>query len=308
MPGMSPEDTHRLYTRILFDRYFDLDVPEALRHVAEYVEYLADSISPAELSTSAPKDLLSCFESVFLWVQQTLTAYPDAVREQVASIVTTNDLCQLFAILADLDESTLSRLRRSRLSRLQFRIFAAIGLELEPPEPYIPLSRKRLYDARLALRRAAQILTYASSLRILPSDDLTSGLEEHYDPSLIDRHRILALLHVLRSGINALPPDSPAHQLSAKLDDLETELGRPRIRWGTVIAYAFVVFGFLSDLHTVSPSTYDALFRTASAILHVLQYSSPHQQPHAPLLPPSPTPQDIALPASTSGPPKPDDA
>lgn len=152
----------------------------------------------------------------------------------------------------------------------------------------------------------AQILIYASSIDAAPSESLGVGLEDHYDPNLIDRNRLLALTHLLRSDLERLPPGAAGHRLLSVLDEMDRELRRRRPRWRTVIASAFVLLSVLANLKTVAPNLYESAFRTASAIISLLQTPSP-APPHAPALPPLSGGDYVALPPEAPEPRKPDD-
>jgi hypothetical protein len=154
------------------------------------------------------------------------------------------------------------------------------------------------------------MLRYASSLDTGASDDVAGNLEDHYNPGLIDRHRLLALLNLLRSELNGLPPTSPARRLLPKIDAIEIDLRRNRVKWGRVIAGAFVVFSFLADLHELAPDAYGQAFRVAQALIATLQTASPERLPRFPEAPLASVPPDAILlpPAAPQPEPSDDDA
>ena len=115
-------------------------------------------------------------------------------------------------------------------------------------------------------------------------------MKDHYDPDLISRNKLLALFHILQVEVAELPEGSTKKILLTKLEAIEAELRKPKIKWGTIIMSFFVLFGFLADLKTLSPATYDKSYRVISEIISVMHMegsvsASKHSVPKLPDVP-----------------------
>lgn len=270
-------DYLKWHIQTLFRRGIEHDLPEDLRYVSDYYSYLADSIDHNKPEVTADRELIELFESVSLWLHDKLLSYPESVRHQVSDIFRSKDLCQVFAIISSLTEKEFRTMRRERIGRpfpisLFLRWFFPI---LEDPN----LTLAQLFEAKMALRRLAQILKFASSLDVVDYDETLRDFKNNYDPNLVDKNKLLALISLLRVQLSAVQEEDHRDKLSEKLDSLEAELKKPRVRWGIVITGFFILFGFLADLKTLHPTVYVQPLRTVETILSVLHQDGQVQKP-----------------------------
>ncbi len=259
----------------LFRSSPDEDLNAKIGNVSDYFSYLADNIDYEQLNIEVRKDLIDCFESVYLWLREKLQLYPDSIREQVDGILSGRAMCELFALMSNLSEEHLLRLRRRQrrgpvqIVRSGYSLFGLrLNLQHEKEDEYI--SGKKLLEAKVALRRAAQLLKFASSQSLLDYDSSFQEFKQHYDPNLINKHKLLTLINYLRVQVGEIPEDGYREVIFKRLNNLEAELRRPGVRWGVVITGFFVLFGFLADLKTLAPDVYSKSFETVRSIISVL--------------------------------------
>jgi hypothetical protein len=230
--------------------------------------------------------LLTRFESVCLLLRDRLRVYPETIRAQVEQILKDSGLERMFGVMAALD---IEDWRRAALQSAFRRIMDTLPsfLMASPNPDIISLpTRQSMFEAKIALSRIAEILRYAASIEVVDYDSTTEGLKDHYDPSLVDKAKILTLLNLIRVQANDVPDIGVRSRLLENVDRIEGELRRPKPRWGRIIAAAFVLFGFLADLKTLNPTVYESLLRTAHAIVEVLHVEgSVEHQKRKPLLP-----------------------
>jgi hypothetical protein len=271
-------DYFRGRTRLLFSTREFEESGDSLRFVAEFCSYLAGGIDHRRPAISIPEDLLGSFESVYLWLADHLRVYPDSVRNHVTEIVDQQKLCARFAKLAVLSEGDFVEYRTERVFARLPMLFRAL---LPPPsaaEEDSLVTRKELLDIKTSLGRLAQLLTYASSIQVVDYDQPLVDSKEHFDPDLIDRNRLVGLLAILRIQAGEIADVSQRSRIIATVDRLETELKRSKVRWGIVISTAFVLFGFLADLKSISPEAYSAVHKTAETIVNVLHREAQVQE------------------------------
>lgn len=279
--------SRRLLSRVqlMFSRYYDGDISHDLETVAEYYSHLADNIDYEAFRITANRELLDSFESVFLWLQDKLLAYPEAIRTQILEIVREKQLCEIVGIVANLSERHLSHLRRQGLFRRLPSIYSFFGFTLAlPRQEREYLTEPKLFDAKMALKRLSQIIRFAATVNVVDYDEAFRDFRNNYDPNLVDKHKLLALINILRVQINNVPDEDHKKLVLEKLEGLESELKRPNVRWGVVITGFFILLGFLADLKTLSPQIYDEPKRTVESILNVLHSDGVVQQSRPRLL------------------------
>jgi hypothetical protein len=283
---MTADEEQLLYVDLLFSHYSEQDSAQDLRTVSGYFEHLSNRINFHPPHVDASNALLTRFESVCLLLRDRLRIYPETIRAQVEQILKDSGLERMFAVMAALE---IEDWRRAQLQNAFRRAMGILPSLLRPsPDPdVISLPKKQaMFEAKIALSRIAQILRYASSIELVDYDSTTEDLKDHYDPSLVDKAKILALLNILRVQANGVPDTAVRGRLLENVDRIEEELRRSKPRWGRIIAAAFVLFGFLADLKTLSPTVYADLHRTANAIVEVLHVEgSVEHQKRKPLLP-----------------------
>jgi len=281
---MTADEKQLMYVNLLFSQYAEQDSARDLRIISEYFEHLGDHINYRVSSIDVSNALLTRFESVCLLLRDRLRVYPETVHVQVEQILKDSGLERMFAIMAALSAEDLKRSVRNE-SHVVIAFIREFLRATENADMGLP-TRKSMFEAKIALSRIAQILRYASSIELMDYDSTTEDLKDHYDPSLVNKAKIVALLNVLRVQANDVHDVAVRGRLLEKIDRIDEELRRPKPRWGKIIAAAFVLFGFLADLKTLNPTVYDSLYRTAHAIINVLHVEgSVEHQRQKPLLP-----------------------
>jgi hypothetical protein len=192
-----------------------------------------------------------------------------------------------FAILGSLSDQDLGRLNRHSFARTVFSALANFLRILK--RDHRAVTSSDLFDAKIGLTRLAQIVRYASTIELLDYDMGIDELSDHYDPALLEKPKLLALVNVLKLQVGGLVDESIRRRLTERIDKLEEEIRRPRPRWGRIISGFFIIFSFVADLKTVSPSLYDSVYKTAESIIMVLHRDAAvEQQRKWPLLPAQP--------------------
>jgi hypothetical protein len=258
---MTEEERQQTYLDLAFYCYKERDRKSALRYIAHYLEYLASRINYRRLRIDASPDLLQKFEAVYLVLKDVLNYYPEAIQKQAESITENLALERLFAAIA-IEQPSDQESSRSLFEAIFIGIRALRTRSKNPSS----ISETSLKDAKVALIRLAQIAKYAEDSEE-PDFEEDDDLSDHYNPELVDRPKITALLNVLISQTKTLPDSSVRTRLLSTLGKLDEEVRRKNPRWKKTIATFFILFGFLADLKTVDPAIYDPLYKTALAIV-----------------------------------------
>ena len=272
---MNDEVSHiKLYIEDLFKNHLDRDISENMFSVSEYYQYFSEKLDANKL-LDLDKDLVKSFESVFLWLRDKLILYPVSIKNQVDDIIKTNKLLELFAILSFLSEEELSNARK-RLRFQEFPFLISFLLRLFTKLPRIEdandelLSSANILNSKISLNRLSQVTKYASSYELSDYDEMYNSFKEHYNPNLVDRNKVIALINIIKVQTNQIENEEDKKKILDKLDKIEAEVKKKKIRWGTVIAGLFILLGFLADLKTVSPNTYNQLYNTTSKVISVI--------------------------------------
>lgn len=275
----SKEQSLLIGIQVMFYKDYDEEVSSCLRKLSEYSSYLSEHIDYEKIEIDVGKELLDLFESVTLWLRDNLQSYPNYIQDEIYNIIHENKLCDVIGTIANLSKRHLYLLRRrkSGLGLLfavssMFVTFDAtkIGTDFISPE--------LLFRAKVSLNRIAQILKYAATLEVESYDEEYENFSDNYNPNLVDKHKILALLNVLRMQIKQIPDGKNRKLILEKLDKIEKELKKPKIRWGLVISGFFILFGFIADLKTLEPHVYEAPQDVVERILNTIHRDGCVQQ------------------------------
>jgi len=247
-------------------------------------------------------DFLRHFEAVSLLLRDHLRLYPPTILKQVETILDKN-VERVFAILSTFSRREVRRMLRPSLLESFAKGFPFVTIREGG------LSRANLFEARIALNRLAQIVRYAASVQLVDYDIDIDELADHYDPKLLDKPKLLALINLLKVQIGQVPDSTIRDRLMDRIDRLEDEIRKPRPRWGRVIAGFFVLYSFVADVRTISPGAYDVVYNTISAIVATLHQDGgvQHRQ-RLPLLPEGSDAGQSAIIPKRIVVPKPDDA
>jgi hypothetical protein len=287
-----PQVAMRDKVRWLLAHYVERDASEELSDIADYLSFLAERINTDELSIDADPDLIRCFESVHLLLTDRLALYPDTIQKQVAAVSTDLRLCDTMALLGSLSAREIWELRHGRLADspgLTGAILRTLSIfsrrrasDSAASDPLI--NHAQFLRMKVAVSRIASIVRYASTLRMADYDESASRFRGNYDPELVDKNKLFALINILRIEINQCPESAERGTIIERLEAVERELHRRKIRWGIVITGFFMLFGFLADLKTLSPGTYTRAYQTLNTILNTIHHDGTVNKQSARLL------------------------
>ena len=268
----TPEETQRLHVGFLFSKYVSRDLAEGLSDIANFFSFLSERIVPNRLVVEVPHDLLERFEPVYLLLLDKLNLYPPTIRAQVEEIARQSNVCDLMAIAGVFQSRGRNRMRlpgfwRSLLHSISIDVGVKVTLN---DNTTLRVTSDTLFRLQVALRRLAVIVRYATSIEFVDYDETFHKFKRNYDPDLMDRSKLLALVNILRMEINAHPTSDEKSLLLTKLEHIEQELKRQKVRWGVVITSFFIIFGFLADLKTLNPRVYEKPCQIVQQILSVL--------------------------------------
>ncbi len=216
----------------LFSRYVtSWDLSNQISQISKYYAYLADALDYRRVNIDADPELIQRFESVYLWLQDRLVVYPDSIRRQISEIVDRNSLCDLFAILSALSAKELAALRQRSLAFSVLDMFPSFGRRSSWSDDLKQLTMPQVLRAKMALKRLSQILQFAASIEVVDYDNTFFEFKDNYDPNIVDKNKLLTLVHYLNVQTNSIPDDTIRERLATKLADLEAEIRKPK-NWG----------------------------------------------------------------------------
>lgn len=242
-----------------------------MNSLADYYQYLSSCILPEEYRVDANKEFILSFESLFLWLHEKSSSLSPDIKNQINEIFRSKNLCEIFAVLASISPTDI---RRINLSRKRKSIFSAFfvsstrNIKAYEGQAEI-LSSKSLFDTKVSLVRLAQVVRFSAS----KINDFSMGspdfeeFKSSYDPNLINKAKVSALIGVLKSQLSELQQDGNTKLLLEKLDEIETEIKKNKPHWGLIFSTFFVIFGFTADLKTLNPAVYEKPFQTIEKIL-----------------------------------------
>jgi hypothetical protein len=232
----SSEESLLLSVGLLFSGYFTREPAEDLRTISRYFELLAQRIDYRRKKVTIPNELLGYFESVCLLLSDRLRSYPEPVQKQVEEILREERLARTFAILAALPDDGINTPRPSLAQEIAEGLSAA-GASILAAFAKTSSDRDRreiksidLFDARIALNRLSQIVRYASTIQLMDHDVGFEEFSDHYDPRLIEKPKLLALVNLLKTQVGELEDENVRSRLIERIDTLEDEIRKPRPR------------------------------------------------------------------------------
>jgi hypothetical protein len=237
--------------------------------LADYYQYLSSCIQPDEYFIDADKELILNFEALYLWLHERTSILSSSIKEQIENIFKDKNLCEIFAILTSISPKDIRRINRNRSLGAFGNIFAAkLSVDLNDKQAELVTSRNIL-DTKVALVRLAQVVRFSAS-KINDYSMGSSNFEDFkssYNPDLINKVKVSALVGVLKSQISDLPQDENTELLLEKLESIEIEIKKSKPHWGLIFSTLFVIFGFTADLKTLSPDIYEKPLQTIETIL-----------------------------------------
>ncbi|MFT6908738.1 MAG: hypothetical protein ACJAS1_005442 [Oleiphilaceae bacterium] len=237
--------------------------------LADYYQLLSDKVIPSEFYIDVKEEFLLCFESLYLWLHEKLTLLSPSIKTQIEDIFTSKNLCEIFAILSSISPRDIRRFNRNK----SFGVFGSIlsskvGVNINDHQAEL-ISSRNILDTKVALTRLAQVVRFSAS----KVNDISFGssnfdeFKSSYDPDLINKAKMSALVGILKSQITDLPQDKNTELLLEKLEEIESEVKKNKPHWGLIFSTIFVIFGFTADLKTLSPDVYTKPLQTIENIL-----------------------------------------
>lgn len=264
----------RIHVDLLFSKYVRLhgrDLSDELRTIADFFSFLSERVIPHKLVFDVDTDLLERFEPVYLLLLDKLNLYPPSLRAQAEEIARQANLCNIIAVASALGLRMRRRLHLYGVSSIIFQSISFFGIKATlNDQTKLRVNADMLFQMQVALKRLAGIVRYASSIELVDYDETFHEFKKNYDPDLVDRSKLLALLNILRMDINSHPASDEKALILAKLEHIEQELKRPKVRWGVVVTSFFILFGFMADLKTLKPDIYTKPLAIVEQILSCL--------------------------------------
>ena len=261
--------TLKLYMDIIIRDGGSDDPKHDMIMLADYYQYLSDKIFPAEFVIDVKEDFLLCFESLYLWLHEKLTLLSPSIKSQIEEIFTSKNLCEIFAILSSVSPKDIRRYNKN-MSLGMLGSFFAPKLELKINDQQAELvSSRNILDTKIALTRLAQVVRFSAS-KIQDTSFGSSNFDEFkssYDPDLINKAKMSALVGILKSQVTDLHQDPNTELLLEKLEEIEAEVKKAKPHWGLIFSTLFVIFGFTADLKTLNPDVYEKPLQTIENIL-----------------------------------------
>ena len=93
----------------------------------------------------------------------------------------------------------------------------------------------------MSLKRISQILKYARTINISDYDESFNDFRTHYDPNIINKNKIFTLINYFRVQLEHIPDENQRKIISDKIDSLEAELRRPKVRWAVIFTGFFIL-------------------------------------------------------------------
>lgn len=197
-----------------------------LPEISEYYRYLSENLTFPLLGSDLPIDFITSFESVWYILQYYLKSIDANALKSIEEILIKSNALEIFSILAVLlPNNELRRYRRKSIfSSISYSI-PSLGLNVELGSD----SSKSIIDSEVVLKIKASIFRITSIINNVSvndySDDLTvdESIKTRFNPELIDKDKLIALLSLLKSNISSLPETKDTKVLLSKMNSLITK-------------------------------------------------------------------------------------
>ena len=191
-----------------------------LPEISEYYRYLSENLTFPLLGSDLPIDFITSFESVWYILQYYLKSIDANALKSIEEILIKSNALEIFSILAVLlPNNELRRYRRKSIfSSISYSI-PSLGLNVELGSD----SSKSIIDSEVVLKIKASIFRITSIINNVSvndySDDLTvdESIKTRFNPELIDKDKLIALLSLLKSNISSLPETKDTKVLLSKM-------------------------------------------------------------------------------------------
>lgn len=272
---MHEEEKIELSIRLLLSSTIEHDPARDLNTISEYFGYIASNIDYEELEFRISKNLLDSFEPVCLILRERLTQCTTSVSAEVEKILGQQKLGELFATVANLSTHELKSIRRAdwmgEFGSFGNVISVFISLFFTFRVKKYGLTTERIFEGKVALHRISQILRAINSIETDIHEQSFESTREHFDPDLVNRNKLLALISLLRVELEQVPDENIRSQVKSKIAEVEEEVRKPKPKWGKAIILCFILLGVMADLKTLKPDIYDRPYRIVTQILTTIQ-------------------------------------
>jgi hypothetical protein len=240
-----------------------------LKEIAEYYDYLSENLNFPSLGSDLNFKLITCFESVWYTLQYYLKDIDLRTLTIIEEIFNKTNMLNFFSILAILiPNNGLVRYRRRKLFKsISFSVPSIFTINDNSNGQNI-INSDTVLNIKAAIFRVANIVQTVSSEDFSEDIGLDKNIKTRYNPELIDKVKFLVLLELLKNSIISIPETEDTKILLNKIDIIEKEIKKKQnIKWGTVFAVIFSIFGFISSMRTIFPEQYDKAFYHLSRII-----------------------------------------
>ena len=270
-----PQDIMKKRMEWLFSSYIQHDISNELKDIADFYSFIAERINPRTFTIEIRPDLIQCFESVYLLLLDKIRIYPDTIQNQIATITRENHICDIMAVAGSIDPKDLTRIKFKDAFQPLIELLPFWGNKFRisiDGGKYIDITKKNLFNLKVALNRLSSILNYAASIQLIDYDETFYKFKKNYNPDLIDKSKLLAFINILRVEVNNNPDSKEKDIILDKLENIETELRRSKARWGIIFTGFFILFGFLADLKTIEPDIYKKPYAIVQKVIETMHY------------------------------------
>lgn len=256
----------------LFSTYIDSDPQRDLETISKYFKFLGDGIDYKRMRVDFDSDLLESFEAVEMLIYDRLKFYPESISAQIKAIFQEDKVAQTLGLLANLSERDRIYTRYAGGIMHALSKFSGFfyGRSFNIIQDY-GITQEGMLKTKVALKRASQLLKYAATLNVLGSYSEFRDFREHYNPDLVNRNKVLALINLLKVDLGRLPESEFKKSILSQLDDIDREAQKKSPRWGPMIAGLFILIGVLADAKTLNPYVYDRSLEILNSILQIIQ-------------------------------------
>jgi len=245
-----------------------------IREIGQYFDFLSKNLSFPSLGADLPYDMLALFESTWYSLENLLADHDEKALSKVQTIVSSSGVLDLFAMLAVLTPNG-GLLRYRTNSFLRTVAYSIPTAFLKSPSRK---NRNELINSDKVLEVKTALFRIASIVRSIETDSADEGEFEigqdfrtRFDPDLINKDRVLALISLFKMEMNAAPQNGDTALLLEKIDIIEREVRKKSgTKWGKVLALLLVIYGFASDVKSLNPEIYQKATEIVSTIISIV--------------------------------------
>ena len=244
-----------------------------LENIALYLELLSDNLKTINKINEIDNELLQHYEYIALYLNDIGEYYSDRIKQQLYSILNDEKLSELFLSLSIIinNQDFLRKFKYNSFLGSRNVIFKLPYMLLNPEnEDFVEIDDKKIFSAKITLIKLAKLLRHIADKEMAINFNDFDDLKSNYDFNLMDENKILSLLSLLKSELNG---KKGVEQILIKIDSVEKEIRKKgNKRWGFIITSLFVLFGFVGDLKTLFPETFDRSYKIITVVINTLHH------------------------------------